>query len=561
MKKYIILLVALVFSLSVSSCQQSLLDIEQKSVIDLDSFYSNATDDDALQLIASLYHFMYTQGQGHLDMVIRNGMDDDNYFSSDVSSTATEEFDDFTVTAENQFLKEMYSHYFTINYLSNLIVTKLNNESAERNRIIAEAKVMRAWAYMQLIRYWGTPPLVTEVISGDAQIPNGTKEELWDYVFTSLTEAAAVLPSKGGAGQGANANIRGRLTKEAAMALLGKAQFYSGDYESARQTLYNNVINTGYYALIPVQNLFHKGGDFSDEYIWEYNSEETNTTNYQGQGNRNKANYYGWRSNFMRYPSTIYQNGWGFGATTEKFGKFMDSFDIKADGSKSERYKNTLVSFSDFFEGDWKFYYNNGSSARLATPAVPTHPKDVLFSAPCPNCGGYFRLKDIAWLNDMFATTGSMRTCNASNWPHMRYAEVLLLYAEACLQTGTDTQRGLQYLNAIRTRAGIPTLASYSLEDIKNEKRAEMYWEGERFLDLVRWGDAATVLSDCGKQDAYFYGLKDETEPFDFSSSNWNVQYIQGTNPNGFQANKNELLPFPATEFYTNKLLVQNPGY
>ena len=76
----------------------------------------------------------------------------------------------------------------------------------------------------------------------------------------------------------------------------------------------------------------------------------------------------------------------------------------------------------------------------------------------------------------------------------MRYAEVLLLYAEACAQAGDDGS-GLAALNKVASRAGAPTYSSLNMENVKKEKWFELAWEGTRFVDLVRWGDAAKELA------------------------------------------------------------------
>ena len=128
----------------------------------------------------------------------------------------------------------------------------------------------------------------------------------------------------------------------------------------------------------------------------------------------------------------------------------------------------------------------------------------------------------------------------------MRYAEVLLLASEACLQSGDQTG-ALNYINQIRTRAKLPLLTSLTLNDIKKEKQLELCVEQVRFQDLVRWGDAATVLANQGNKVPIFDGT--------------NITYPYTNDTYGFKAGKHELLPFPEHEMGVNKNLVQNPGW
>jgi hypothetical protein len=103
---------------------------------------------------------------------------------------------------------------------------------------------------------------------------------------------------------------------------------------------------------------------------------------------------------------------------------------------------------------------------------------------------GWFWFKFIPYKSDL--NTNSTAPTQ-ENRTVMRYAEVLLLYAEACAQTGDND--GLKYLNMVAERAGAPTYTSLTMDNVKKEKWFEMAWEGCRFVDLVRWGDAEKELA------------------------------------------------------------------
>jgi hypothetical protein len=104
-------------------------------------------------------------------------------------------------------------------------------------------------------------------------------------------------------------------------------------------------------------------------------------------------------------------------------------------------------------------------------------------------------------------------------------------------------------VNRIRTRAQLPALSAITLDDIKTEKRLELCGEGQRFQDLLRWGEAADRLKDTGKDYP-------KMEP------NGAVTYVStGRSVYGFKTGKHEHLPYPYTEVMLNENIQQNPGY
>ena len=154
----------------------------------------------------------------------------------------------------------------------------------------------------------------------------------------------------------------------------------------------------------------------------------------------------------------------------------------------------------------------------------------------------------------------------------MRYAEVLLLYAEACLQSG-DAGQGAWAVNEIRKRAGLAPLGSVGMEDLKKEKSYELWLEGSRWLDLLRWGDTARVkqagqdvpkLFDknfrkpaSGEKVTWQFGSEANSRFYTVSTheaidAKWTV---------GFKEGKHEFFPYPTSVMEKNPNLVQNPGW
>ena len=138
------------------------------------------------------------------------------------------------------------------------------------------------------------------------------------------------------------------------------------------------------------------------------------------------------------------------------------------------------------------------------------------------------------------------------------------MYAECCAQTGTDLAKGLEVLNSIQQRAGSKTISSeLTLAAVKKEKMLEMWLEGCRFQDLIRWGDT-NELADNGKYypsftDEKALGISDKhIGILDESDANWCEQLYKEV---GFKKGKHELFPFPFAELAVNPNIKQNPGY
>ena len=158
---------------------------------------------------------------------------------------------------------------------------------------------------------------------------------------------------------------------------------------------------------------------------------------------------------------------------------------------------------------------------------------------------GYFFWKNQSLREDCITDMSYFQVGQFIDLKVMRYAEVLLLAAEAQLQAG-NTAKALDYINQIRVRAKEEPLTSVSLSDIKMEERLELCNEAVRYQDLIRWGDAKSALADQGKQVPAFTG--------DAVQWNWqNTKY-------GFQ-DKNMLLPIPLKELELNPNMVQNAGW
>ncbi len=528
MKKNIIILFGFIFLLN--SCNQDLLDIEQHGALSPEIYYSEATDGQAEQLIASVYRSVYGDFNWY---GFWNGMSDNGAGSQSNYS--------INVTSQDHGGSSYYTSLYRLNYLCNMIIENMPADTDVKKQVHGEAYFWRAWANMYLVRLFGTPPLVDHVLGVDELTPsNATESELWAYVESSLDEAINLLPEKIALGQ--QSAIGGRVTLHSVYALLGKVQVIKGDYGDAVTTL-ERVINSGKYALQEdYRELYHITADFSDEYMWEFNIDDADQSNFERQGDSRAINLT-WRTENVTVPGGLTAQGYGGADLNKDFYDFM-----VARGEKGlPRYLGTIWDYEDIQD---RFV-----ELELAADRTEAIGKFWGTEPIMQNCQGYFRAKMLPWESDLFDYLVTQNIHSKANWPGMRYAEVLLLHAEACIQANTHLTEGLASMNEVRERAGFTTtLGTYTLQNVKDEKRAELAYEGERFLDLVRWGDAASELADRGFFTYQFSGYVDGTT--DYSLVETPVQDAAG-----FTSGRDELFPIPYNEMLLNDNLVQNPNW
>ena len=600
MKKYISIFVisGILIGFSLTGCSDNLLNIEQNGVIDPDKTYTEANDATAQQLIAQVYtqvKYLTTGDWGinyFLTLTVKTGETwpggSDPNDGSQYQQIAAMKDD-----SENSVYQDIYSRLYKIMYECNLIVEKLNSESTERKRVISEAKAWRAWAMMRLTQLWGSAPLVSHTLNGTdySFYPSNTDpEKSWAWIMQQFDEAAEVLPSK--SGLGGQKAIGGRWTKEACYAFKGEGYMWQNDYENAKIWL-GKVISSGKYQLwtktttlgdygtnlsnLKEKNkstwidgskdyryltLFRADADFCDEYILELDidGDATTITNVEPGW---FWMYVGWRQDQLYMTAnTLVGDGWGFANPTKNFGL---SF-VKHDGNSIRR-RMSIATFDEV-------YYD--------FPYVTSQNRGIMEGKKLYDNQGYFRMKYFYHLDDQQPARYAAGNAygDMMNFPLMRYSNILLFYAEAVCESGSEGKAGitgLEALNLVRTRAGLDPAPTLDMNNetygIKAERRFELYLEDcDRYVDLIRWGDYKNFMTDTsekgvgdywGEYCCWLHGFIDSSkgninDPTDLS--NYNITYDKLRTKSGWD-DKFLLFPFPYAEINANKNLKQNSGW
>jgi hypothetical protein len=416
-----------------------------------------------------------------------------------------QQIDDFNNTAVNATMTDLwqvaYEGVNRTNYLSQYKSKNLAGETvnfAGKDAMYGEVYFLRAYYYFQLVRMFGDVPLFIDrrlTLADARNVPRKPKAEVYKQIETDLNAAIAVLP--------AVQTQKGKVTKYAAQALLGKVYLYENKFDAA-VPVFENIITTGGFSLVSdFKSIFLLAGENGPESVFEI--QYTNGSPYYNWGGatRGQGNY------------AVQQNG------VRGISSANAAMPFAAGWSTNLPTQNLAAAYS---AGDKRKDVTLFDPAAYAA-ANPSF--NLTFQvAPYKNTGFY----NGKYLPRKGETSGQVELNYDNNFRIIRYAEVLLMAAEANNRaTAPNDAKAQVYLNQVRARAFGDALHTVSAsgtalkQAIWDERRLELAMEGDRFFDLVRTGQAATKLT-------------------------------------GFKAGKNEVFAIPQPEIAIDGL-TQNPGY
>lgn len=516
--KNIILGLAVVLPVFITSCEDE-LNIPQHGSTSFETFYQ--TDQEANEAITAVYtkaksiHFFY--------YFVKNMLSDD-FWSGGGSRgdiNEVEQLNEYTFGPENIYIRYLFQRYYNLIYSSNVVLGHVPDQSQIQKRARAEARVFRAFAYIDLISMWGTPPLVDhELAPSEYKQPNGNPAKLWALVESDLKEAigSGVLTEKSGASD----NNNYRITLQFAKALLGKAYVFQEKWSEAA-TVLDQIVNSGKYALYE--------GNYGDmltiyalnncESMFEINklNDPNNASTYDSFV---FAMYFaalkGWRGSNMNITSKVHNESFGyFNPQSDLYNAF-----VQTEGVNGYRLAETMKTYD----------------------AVKAQGDRIIDGKELYGHEGYFLWKNRTLKDEMISGAW---LASYNHLYYMRYAEVLLLAAEAHLKS-SNTPKATQYVNMIRTRAKLSSKSTVAMEDVMLEKRLELCGECVRYQDMLRWKIADKMVNQ-GKRTPSFTSA---------GTVRW-VEYNTGDKA-GFKS-RHLLLPFPEVEITLNKNITQNPGW
>jgi len=407
-----------------------------------------------------------------------------------------QEIDDMTHTPVNAQLRDVWRWMFAgVNRANYILEFKDKTDFPNKNNVLGQATYLRAYYYFELVKFFGDVPLAVDerLLFGDQNTVERTpKEEVYAQIELDLIFAADNLPMV--------QTEMGRITKGAAQALLGRVYLYQNKFPEAASAL-DNVINSGAYTLVSDYSvIFENDFENNGESIFE-----VQYTDLEGAGfgclqcsEGNVAVGFNGPRNFN---GPLFESGFSFNVPTQETYDAYDDNDLRRDVA--------ILNIEQFAIDNQDF--NNGAGVSWSEGFEHT---------------GFFNRKYIPRQGD--SNIGDQNLTNPNNYRSIRYADVLLMAAEAHNRGAGNDAVALQYINQVRTRAGLDALSlggNDLTQAIYLERRLELVGEGHHFFDLVRTGRAASDIP-------------------------------------GFMTGKHELFPLPQIEIeLAGSRWEQNPGY
>ena len=569
MKKIFIALSVVCAALALTSCE-GMLENPQKGVISKDNFYK--TNEDAQSALVNVYYnagrfLSNTMGTeaGWNECPLLNPFE---YASDDIFSSGENKADGVEGNQINAFwydntspvITGSYHCYYMIINACNELIDNFDGELADtevKKECLAQARVMRAFIHLMLAMGWNNPPLVDHVLDASDRPGNVESQAyLLQWIADECDKAYGDLHERSYYGEkdGAVRITKGFCDAVKAKALMFKA---SGDKTGNKTAIFaqaqaalSRIIKSKEYKLVDsdkMSSLYHKSGDGSSESVFELNL--VYGSSVDGFYNRTQPNFkmlWGWRSSRITLPNgdgteLPGEGPWGWCNPSKKF---VDTI-LENDGYDSARRKAWIKSYDEIL---YEMPYAN--DAEVADKTKDTK-RGIFEPAGIYGNVGYFMWKRLYRVED--------RTPDANvewNMLVMRYAEVLLMYAECCAETNTELADGLDALRLVQDRAQAKHKStSLTLAEVQKEKFLECWLEGSRFPDLVRWGLAEKELADNGKYLPNYCDGLFQTKPelktevhhgfINESDADWCVH----AHPTmGFNKDKHSYFPIPKDE-------------
>jgi tetratricopeptide (TPR) repeat protein len=447
-----LLYTAALASILTMSCKKTFIDLPPVSTVSTASLYK--TDKDFSDAVTGVYSLLRDQYQTFWQFDLPSDDARHQWPSEDVLLR----LDNYTYQTNEDFFLTTWGNYYGMIFRANAILEKI--AAADKtivpnmDQYMAEAKFLRAFAYFDLVRIFGDVPMVTKVINDEEAMktPREKVETIYnEVIIKDLLDAQASLQA------GYTGADVGRATKGAAAALLGKAYLTKKDFANA-ETKLKEVTTMGYDLLPNYNDLFdYTKDEHHREYIFdvEYQSgiqQGSVFTNQFFPRDQNAQNF------FQVFGGTGDTN-------TPSDGSFLlfEAGDLRKDVSVAR----------GFTDGNGNYVPLDGSVGAKS-------------------------------FTKKFITPVALGGDSKVNWKVIRYADVLLMLAEA-LNENNKTTDALTWLNKVRDRADVDDYSGLSKDDTREkiylERRLELSFEGHRWFDLVRTGRAYQTLQTLGMKE------------------------------------------------------------
>jgi len=480
----------LVITISLASCGDDFVELSPQYSIDSENFF-NSEDDYYSALVAA-----YDMLQSSYVNVILGEIASNNTLCGGESPTDVigwQQIDDMIHTSNNGNLHDIWKWMFAGVQRTNYFMEFRDKIEFEgRAEMIGEVQFLRAYYHFELVKWFGGIPMKVNErfqLGDETSIPRSSVAEVYAQIESDLLAAINILPDVPAQ--------TGRATKGAAQALLGRAYLYQDKFGDAA-TVLEELISSGQYALVTDYNsIFENEGENGLGSIFEVQYTDTEGAGF-GCLQCSEGNVAVGFSGVRGYTGPLFTSGFSFNVPVQEAYDAFESEDGRRDVTILD-----ILSWAD------------STGADFSTGNEHT---------------GYFNRKYIPRKRNTEAQS-DLNLTNPNNYRSIRYADVLLMAAEANNRGGLSDSKAQEYLNMVRRRAfgdddhNVTSTGAQLTTDILQERRLELMGEGHHFFDLVRTDRAAESID-------------------------------------GFMAGKHEVFPIPFQEIeFSNGNWAQNPGY
>jgi len=495
---------------ALSGCE-GFLDVAPETAVTPSNFFETQSDfeqavNGAYAPLQLLYDTRTVFGSGGDWMLAEMRSDNTHFIFNEAQRGAvtSENVATFLVESSNGVVANKYNNNFQIVARTNEILAQIDAaefDQAAKDNLKGQAQFLRALAYFDLVRNFGGVPLHVEPATSldETSLPRSSASEVYNQIIADASSAANLLPGK-------SSQETGRATSGAAYTLLADVYLTLGQWADAESAL-SNVTD---YSLLPnYADVFEPGNEGNDEIIFEVE--------------------------FLAGTSQTLHSVFPY--------HFLPRL--------SDPSIITGVSPAQLNEGGWNTPTPDLIAAYEDTVQDERYAASIgRFTGPSPITG--FPYNGVPYINKYQHDHPTFGQTD-QNWPVYRYAEVLLMMAEAINEQGGRLTEAQGYLNQVRNRAGLGDYTATDQADLRDailhERRIELAFENKRWHDLVRTGNAVSVMNA--------FGANVTANPGDY-------YYAPGNAPTGasFNVTDNKLVyPIPFRELNLNPDLTQNPGY
>lgn len=506
------------FTLAISaivvvSCNEGLLDQVNENTVSTGNFWQ--TEEDAQNAVNGMYHpITNTFFWGriiHTGAMLRSDAFNIRPFGVNTSMSTLQ-----GSPGVARWATELWQEPFKSIFRANSIIENVGSEIPNADLYVGQAYFMRAFSNWYLLNLFGNIPLVTSTPQTDDEFfpSQASPDAVWSSIISDLETAEGLLPAEWGA------QDAGRPTSTSAAALRGKSYLYIGDWVNAEAS-FRTVINSGRHSLLSADRYEENFGQ-----VAENNEESVFELQYLG----------------------LESFAWGVDVPgVGTLGNYHIDYAPPTKSPDQSHFVNSWV--RDLFE-------SNGETIRRNATLAYDYPGSLGY-------GGTSFLEDFAGDIDVANNDGMepifsrkyagldigtrdqvdfLGTNVGNNWRIIRYADVLLMMAEALNNQGS-TSEAQSFVNEVRARAQVDPISIASQSEmaqaIIDERVLELTGEGHRYFDLVRWQLADEFLGENS---------------------------LHGDHPKSlsggvFQSGRDEIIWVPNSELSANSNLIQNPGY